>query len=912
MARNAFGLGFVFTAENRTNQAFNQVDKNYRKLNRGTDKAMKRQQAAQGAVMAGTAAVAASAVILGGAFKAAEASGDFDQAIAKVGAISGATTDEIEKLSAAAIQAGLDTQFSPKEAAEGLGELAVRGLNASESINALDGALNLAAGGQLSISQASSTTASALRVFGLEADQAGIAADKLLKISNVTALQANDLELALGTVGRGAGLAKQSIDEMLPSIGLVKNTGVDASVAASSVSSALIFMAKNGEKFKKLGINVTDADGKFRPFMDIVMDANTELSKITNEAERAAKATELFGRFGVTAFTAISGQLDKGIRTPTGEIVKMDEAVTFLRESMTGAAGTAEKFADALLDTLPGQITLLKGSIQTLAVTVGKPLSEMLRPLVEFIRDTVNRMIEIFNDLPPGFQKAIVAAIAIGGVLLGVGGIILLVGGMIGVALPVIQALVGALASAAPVLAGVAAGAAAVAAILATLRVAFQRNVGGFADRMAAIFGKIKLFFKGLFQLIKDGFISGPTAKALQKPENAGILKFLIVLVKFGFRVKRFFQGLREGFNQVIDASGPVFNAFADALEKIGEAFGGLVDDADGALGPSEKFAKVGAFIGKVVAKVLTIAITIISGVMSAWAGMVKGFRATMKFFQPFFNAIAEAINDIASEIGSLLEELGIMDSNVGTNMDIWEAFGMVLGFFRAAVLGPLIVGITSVVRIIKFWVKVIVAAVRLVMNIFGGFAKFWEGFGKLLNGDILGAFESFGEGLDKIFGGIGDFFKDIFDAVAEHINGLLDLLADVAARLPEAVRPEFLDDFVESRRGSLSSMSAEIIANADAEFERQMQLDDSFRRTGPIIPYANNIQGAAEKTAAADPMTKDEMAEAVAAGLREGQSGKDAVINVKNKVILDGEEQASATMKSNALGFGGAAAPED
>jgi hypothetical protein len=111
----------------------------------------------------------------------------------------------------------------------------------------------------VSVAEGAQSVGSALRVFALDAGQATLAADRLLRISNLTSLQANELSLALGTVSRGAGLTEQNMNEMLISMGLVRNTGVEASVAASSVSSALIFMTRNAEDIREsLGVNVTE------------------------------------------------------------------------------------------------------------------------------------------------------------------------------------------------------------------------------------------------------------------------------------------------------------------------------------------------------------------------------------------------------------------------------------------------------------------------------------------------------------------------------------------------------------------------------------------------------------------------------------------------------------------------------
>src|SRR5688572_6270683 len=164
------------------------------------------------------------------------------------------------------------------------------------------------------------------------------------------------MEQAMASVARGAISANQQIEEMLPAIGLVRNTGVDVSVAAQSVSSALVFMAGRADKFNEIGVSVTDAAGNFRPFMDIVLETSTELERrFPNAAERAAKATELFSRFGLQAYTGVSQQLAQGVRDSAGNLYRGAEAVDFLRREMENAGGSAEAFREALMDTFEGR-----------------------------------------------------------------------------------------------------------------------------------------------------------------------------------------------------------------------------------------------------------------------------------------------------------------------------------------------------------------------------------------------------------------------------------------------------------------------------------------------------------------------------------------------------------------------------
>lgn len=897
MALNAFGLGFLFSAKDNASRVMQGVDRNFQQMDRSTNRAAQRMQAAQGAMAVGMGAMAVGAAGLAVTMKSALAAGDFEQGVAKVGAISGATSQELEQLSKKAIQAGIDTQFSPKEAIDGLGELAVRGLTAKESMGALDGALNLAAGGQISIAEASSTTASALKVFGLEADQAGLAADKLLKISNVTALQAKDLELALGTVGRGAGLAKQSIDEMLPSIGLVKNTGVDASVAASSVSSGLLFMAKNAKKFDEMGVKVTDANGKFRPFMDIVLDTQQAMSGLDSEAEKTAKAMELFGRFGVVSFNAIATQTEKGIRKPTGEIVKGAEAVAFLRESMQGAAGTAQKFADALLDTLPGQITLLKGSIQTLGITLGQPIAEALRPAVEFVKESINTLIGVIQGMSPGMRKAVGLILVVVSALTSLAGVALFVGAAIAIAAPGIAALGAALAGAAGSIAVASAALAGFMALTAVLRKAWDENIGGLADRLRPIFGKVKLLFDALGQYMREGFFSGDVAKKLQDPNNVGVFSFLSALIRMGFRVGRFFEGIRDGFNTFMVVAGPAFEMFGEGVRRISDAFGLLAEDANAAIGRSEVFAKVGNFIGTVFGKAAELVIAIIGRLAIVYAGFVKGFRAGMKIMAPLINGVVDAFYSLGEVVATLFEEMGLLGEVSNENADIWDGIGQVLGFVRSAVLMPMLVTIRNLISMVKFWVNVVVAGVRLIKSTFGGLIDIAHGILKFFMGDWKEGWKLIVGGLKGMFQGLLDFFVDIFDAIAVRINDMLDLLADVAAQLPASVRPAFLDSFI-AQRGLRKTQ--EVGSQMEAELEAKSLEEDRYRSLAarPVIPYANNIAGAAEAQAKQAP-TQGTGSDAVKQGMLEALRELDGSRPQQKKVtqiVMDGEVLAQKT----------------
>jgi TP901 family phage tail tape measure protein len=105
---------------------------------------------------------------VGGAFALANAAGRFEQGLAAIGAVTRATSRELAMLRKAAINAGIETQFSPDEAIQGLTSLATAGQTAAQATRTLIPVLDLAAGslGQLGVASAAEAVVGTLNAYG--------------------------------------------------------------------------------------------------------------------------------------------------------------------------------------------------------------------------------------------------------------------------------------------------------------------------------------------------------------------------------------------------------------------------------------------------------------------------------------------------------------------------------------------------------------------------------------------------------------------------------------------------------------------------------------------------------------------------------------------------------------------------
>ncbi|WP_187285133.1 phage tail tape measure protein [Streptomyces sp. OR43] len=151
------------------------------------------------------AGAATGAAMLAGFAVAAAAAAKFDKALSNVRAVTGASTADMAKLRAAALDAGKTSVFTATEAANAEAELARAGVSTANIIGgALTGSLALAASGQVDLSEAATLSAQAMNTFGLQGKDVGHIADLLAAGANKSAADVH----GLGTALRQGGLTR--------------------------------------------------------------------------------------------------------------------------------------------------------------------------------------------------------------------------------------------------------------------------------------------------------------------------------------------------------------------------------------------------------------------------------------------------------------------------------------------------------------------------------------------------------------------------------------------------------------------------------------------------------------------------------------------------------------------------------
>lgn len=333
----------------------------------------------------------------------------FEDSMAKVQALSGATGEEFEKLKQTAMEYGESTVFSASECADALGYMALAGWDANESAAGLPGVLNMAAASGMELAEASDMVTDYLTAFGESADQAGRMADVLSYAQANSNTTTQMLGEAFKNCAVNAHNAGMDIEQTTAILGKLADSGLKGSEAGTALNAVIRDMTqkmKNGAiEIGNTKVQVQDANGNFRKMTDIVAD----VTKATNGMGDAEKTAALMSTFTTDSIKAM------GIMCNTGA----DSIESFTNE-LYNSDGTAKEMSDTMNNTLSGALKELSSAWEGLQLSMGNStgiLTQIVKGLTQLVR--------WFKNLPDPVKQVITMvalfAATLGPVIWGVG-----------------------------------------------------------------------------------------------------------------------------------------------------------------------------------------------------------------------------------------------------------------------------------------------------------------------------------------------------------------------------------------------------------------------------------------------------------------------------------------------------------
>ena len=356
-------------------------------------------------------------VVTGLGTAAVKTAADFDSAMSRVAAVSGATGSDFDKLRDKAREMGAKTKFSATEAADAMNYMAMAGWKTEDMLSGIEGIMYLAAASGEDLATTSDIVTDALTAFGLTAEDSGHFADVLAAASSNANTNVSMMGETFKYCAPVAGALGFSVEDTAEAIGLMGNAGIKASQAGTSMRSIMTNLTGDvklsGAAIGDVTIATTNADGSMRSLSAILADCRGAFAGMT-EAEKANNAEALVGKNAMSGFLALMNAAPEDIAKVSGAVNNCKDA--------------AKNMADTMQDNLEGQLTILKSQLQELAISFG----DLLMPAVRSIVSGLQGMVDVLNAMPDGVKQVIMIiallAAVLGPVLIIIGKVISAVG----------------------------------------------------------------------------------------------------------------------------------------------------------------------------------------------------------------------------------------------------------------------------------------------------------------------------------------------------------------------------------------------------------------------------------------------------------------------------------------------------
>lgn len=325
--------------------------------------------------------------------KAIQATADFEAAMSEVGAISGATGEDLAALRNKAEEMGKTTKFSASESAEALTYMAMAGWKTEDMLNGLEGILNLAAASGENLGTTSDIVTDALTAMGYSAGDAGKLADVMAAASSNANTNVGLMGETFKYAGTMAGTMGYSMEDTALAIGLMANSGVKGSMAGTALNAIISRLATNTngatECINGLGVEFYNADGTARNLSDVMNELRSATQNLTTE-EKAEIASTIAGEEAKKGLLAI-------LNASADDYGKLQNAIN-------NCDGSAKNMADTMNDNLSGQITLLKSQLEGLAIQFITLIMPYLKQGIEWL----SKVCDWIASLDDGTKKMII------------------------------------------------------------------------------------------------------------------------------------------------------------------------------------------------------------------------------------------------------------------------------------------------------------------------------------------------------------------------------------------------------------------------------------------------------------------------------------------------------------------------
>jgi len=265
----------------------------------------------------------------------------FEKANSELAAILGKKKKDISELTEDAKRLGAATKYTAGEVTGLQIELAKLGFNNREILQATEHVLQFAGATGAELPAAAKLAGSALRAFNLPTQETERVVSTMAIATTKSALNFEFLESALSTIAPVARTFGFTIEETTALLGVLADSGFDASSAATATRNILLNLANDtGKLATALGQPIKSLD-----------DLAPALIKLRDSGVDLATTLELTDKRSVAAFNTF---------------LQSAEKATVLRDSITDAGGALKEMSEEKLDSVAGSAKIMESALEGL------------------------------------------------------------------------------------------------------------------------------------------------------------------------------------------------------------------------------------------------------------------------------------------------------------------------------------------------------------------------------------------------------------------------------------------------------------------------------------------------------------------------------------------------------------------
>jgi TP901 family phage tail tape measure protein len=295
-----------------------------------------------------------------------------------IASVGGNTRVEMAGLTAELDRMGKDGPFGPLAIAEAMKTLSLAGLKANEILAVTQDVLNFSVAGTTDLKTAADTLMSVSTAFGLGSVGFSKVGDVISKAAAESMTSVESFSNAMKTASVINAQYGVSLEDTATGIALLSQLGIQGTAAGTALRNMYADLsgrsAQVARVLKQQGIEMRDANGEFRPMIEVVAELSTKFSKLTGIgqknlmqallSERGAKPlVEALRLIGTTATDAGAGA---------------QNALEQIRRSIGDSAGFAAIKSAEMAQTAQNQFASVKATLQSTMVEVYRDMEPSL------------------------------------------------------------------------------------------------------------------------------------------------------------------------------------------------------------------------------------------------------------------------------------------------------------------------------------------------------------------------------------------------------------------------------------------------------------------------------------------------------------------------------------------------------